>query len=94
MSDHLEILTGHQHARHILIAPRQHDHPVEPVRSCGGLDLIRDEVPRLERVGHAVGAHTNTITDADGTELVANQSGFRDGLLDAGAEGEEMFVAS
>lgn len=60
----------------------------------GRLDLIRDEVSRLEGEGHAAGAHADTVADADGAELVAYYVGFCEGGLDALAEGEEVAVAS
>lgn len=60
----------------------------------GSFDLIGDQIPRLERVGHPVCAHADAVADANSTELVGYNAGVGDGLFDALSEGEEVFIAS
>lgn len=84
----------HQCARHVLVATGDDDHPVQPVASGGGLDRVGDKVSGLERVGHAECAIGDSVRDTDGAELVADETGVGDGLLDALTEGEEVLVAS
>jgi len=38
--------------------------------ASSSLNLVGDEVPRLERVGHPASAHTDAVTDAYCAELV------------------------
>lgn len=42
----------HQGTRHVLVAARDDDHPVEPMTTSSGLYRVGDEVSRLQRVGH------------------------------------------
>jgi hypothetical protein len=42
-------------------------------------DLVGDEIPRLERIGHSAGSHTDAVTDAYCTELVAYDASGREG---------------
>jgi hypothetical protein len=51
------------------------------VAASGGLDLIRDEVPRLEGIRHSTRAHTDAVTDADGAKLVPDHTGIDYGLF-------------
>jgi len=69
-----ERLTGDENAWHILVATRNDNHSIEVVAASGGLDLISDQVARLERVGHAACAHADTVADADSAKLVANDA--------------------
>jgi hypothetical protein len=62
--------------------------------ACGGLDLIRDEVPRLKGIRHSAGAHADSIANADSAELVANQVSLHNGLFDTLAQTEQMSVTS
>jgi hypothetical protein len=65
------VRTGHKDTRHVFVAPRNDDHAIKPMTASSSLDLVSDEVPRLEGVGHPAGSHTDAITDAYCTELVA-----------------------
>lgn len=64
------------------------------VGSGGGFYGISDEVAGLEGVGHAEGAHADAVADADSAVLVGDGVGCSEGVFDAGAEGEEVLVAS
>jgi hypothetical protein len=75
-------------------AHRNHNHPIQPVPACHRLDAIGDQVARLERVGHAGGAHRDAVADAGHAELVADQARGGDGLADALAEAQDVLVAS
>ena len=89
-----EGLTGHENAWHILVASRNDNHAVEVVSASSGLDLISDQVAGLEGVGHAACAHANTIADADGAKLVADDvSVFERGFYFL-TETEEVLVTS
>ena len=46
-----------------------------------GFDRVGDEVARLERVAHAVGAHRDAVGDADRVEPHADEPGRHDALL-------------
>jgi len=39
--------------------------------TSSSLDLVSDEVPRLEGVGHPTSSHTDAVTDTYCAELVA-----------------------
>jgi hypothetical protein len=43
---------GDERAGHVLVAARNDDHAVEPMSTGRGLDLVGDEVARLQRVAH------------------------------------------
>lgn len=62
--------------------------------SGSGLDLIRNEVPRLEGIRHSTRAHTDAVADANGAKLIPNHSGIGDGLFYALTETKQMTVAS
>lgn len=68
---HIEkVRTSHEDTGHVFVAPGYNDHAIEPMAASSGLNLVSDEVPRLERVGHPASAHTDTVTDAYCAELV------------------------
>ena len=58
-----------------------------------GFDGIGDEVARLEREAHAVGAHRDAVADADRVEPHADQAGGGDALLDLLGQLEKVHVA-
>lgn len=60
----------------------------------GSLDLIGDEIPRLEGVRHATRAHTDAVADSDGAKLVPNHASIHDGLFYTLTETKQMTVAS
>ncbi len=58
-----------------------------------GFDRVGDEVARLQRIAHAVGAHRDAVGDADRVEPHADQPGFRHAFLHLGGEVQEVHVA-
>ena len=52
---------GHHASGHVLVTARDDNHSVQPMTSSSSLDLIRDEVPRLQGVRHARRPHADTI---------------------------------
>ena len=70
------------------------DHAIEVVASSSSLNLVGDEVSRLERVHHAAGAIANTIADSNGSKLVPNKVCFYERVFDASTEVKEVTVAS
>ena len=62
--------TSHKDTRHVFIAPGDNDHAIEPMTASSGLNLVGNEIPRLEGVGHPASTHTDAITDAHCAELV------------------------
>jgi hypothetical protein len=64
------------------------------VTTGGSLYLIGDKVSRLERVGHAERSHGNSVRNTNSTELVADETGFVEGLLDALSKTQKVAVAS
>lgn len=70
------------------------DHAIQVVASSSSLDLVGDEVSRLERVHHAAGAIANTIADSNCSVLVPNEVCFCERVFDASTKVEEVLVAS
>lgn len=58
------------------------------------LHLIRNKIPRLERVAHPKRAHRDTIRDADRAELVARDLSLLERRLDAVSETQDVLVAA
>jgi len=87
-------LTGDEDAWHVFVAAWDDDGGIEVVGSGGGLYGVSDEVAGGEGVGHAKGAHADSVADANGAILVGDGVAGGEGVLDGGAEGEEMLVAS
>ena len=81
-TNEMSTLTRHQDSRHVLVATRYDDHTIEPMSSCCRLNLIRDQVPRLQGVGHSAGTHADPVAHTDGTKLVSDDSLFRERSLD------------
>ena len=86
-------LTGHENTGHVLVATRNSDHSIQMMATSCRLDLIGDEVSRLERVPHPRSTHANTIAHADCAELVTNNSGIHERLFNCLPKLEDMFVA-
>jgi hypothetical protein len=63
-----------------------------PARS--GLDLVCDEVARLERVTHPARAHRDTVRDANRAELVSNEVGVSERAFYALTEAKEVPIAT
>lgn len=70
------------------------DHSIKPVTSGSSLDRVGDEIPRLERVAHAEGAHRDSVRDSHRAELVASNASVDEGSLDTVAEVEDVLVAA
>ena len=58
-----------------LSQPGMRDVGVVPLGAHHGLDRVGDQVARLQRVAHALGAHRDAVADADGVEPHADQAG-------------------
>ena len=76
-----------------LSQPGMRDVGVVPLGAHDGLDGIGDQVARLEREAHAVGAHGDAVADADGVEAHADQSGGGDAFLHFRGKVEQVHVA-
>jgi hypothetical protein len=70
------------------------NHSIQPMTRRGRLDRIGNQVPTLEGVTHAEGAHRDPVRNTDGTELVACDAGFGEGGFDAVAKLEDVHVAA
>ena len=66
---------GHQAAGHVLVAAGERDVGVVPLGAHHRLDRVGDQVARLQRVAHALGAHRDAVGHADGVEAHADQAG-------------------
>ena len=84
---------GHDHAGHVLVAPGEGDQRVIPLGRHDGLDAVGDDVARLQRVAHAVGAHRDAVGDADGVEAHTDEVGFLDAIVNQFGEVVEVHVA-
>lgn len=62
--------------------------------SGSGLDLVSNQVARLERVRHRIGAIANSVADTDGTELVTNEVSILERGFDLLAKAQQVLVAS
>ena len=83
----------HQRPGHVLVAAGQHDAGVVPLGAHHGFDRVGDEVARLQRVAHAVGAHRDAVGDADRVEPHADEPGRLHALLHFGREVQQVHVA-
>ena len=54
--------TSHKHSGHILVAPGDDHHSVQPVASSSGLHRVSDQVPGLEGIPHAARTHADAVT--------------------------------
>ncbi len=59
----------HEHARHDLVAVRDHHEAVKGVSIGHGLNRIADKLAARQRVLHAIMTHRDAIANADGREL-------------------------
>ena len=66
---------GDEAAGHVLIAARNGDIGVIPLRVHHRLDGVGNQVARLQRIAHAIGAHRDAIAHPDGVEAQANHAG-------------------
>ena len=66
---------------------------VIPLRTHDGLNGIGNQIARLQRIAHAIGAHGNTVGHADGIETHAHQIGRLHALLDLGGQIQQVHIA-
>ncbi len=83
----------HHRARHVLVAAGDRDVGVVPLSAHHRLDRVGDEVARLERVAHALGAHRDAVGDTDGVEAHSDHARGHDALFDPSSELIEVHVA-
>ncbi len=83
----------HQAAGHVLVAAGERDERVVPLGAHDGFDRVGDQVARLERVAHALGAHRDAVADADGVEPHADQAGRLHAFLHLVGEVVQVHVA-
>jgi len=57
------------------------------------LDLICNEVSRLEGIRHSARAHTDAVTDAHSAKLVSNHTSVDNGFFYTLTKTEQMAVA-
>src|SRR5690606_18554285 len=86
----IEPAHGHEAAGHVFVAARDRDQGVVPLAAHHGFDGVGDQVARLERVAHALGAHRDTVADAHGVEPHANQPGLVHAFLYLGGQVQQM----
>ena len=84
---------GHDNTRHVLVAARNRDVGVVPLSTHDSLDRVGNQVPRLQRVAHALCAHGDAITDANGVELHALEASLPYTLCNLVGQVHEMHVA-
>ena len=72
----LQRIDGHQHAGHDLVAVRDADHAVKAMRLEHGLDAVRDQFARRQRIQHARMAHGDAVVHADGVEDERHAAGL------------------
>ena len=89
----IEASHGHDAAGHVLIAAGDGDGGVVPLAAHDGFDGIGDQVARLERKAHAVGAHGDAVADADGVEAHADEARGFHSLFYFRREVEQVHVA-
>ena len=90
----VETTESHQGSGHVLVTSGNDDHSVQPVSTGGGLDLVSDEVSRLQRVTHAKGSHRDAVRHSNGSELVPDEAGTGHRVLDALTETQNVLVAA
>lgn len=78
---------------HIFVTAGDGNVSVVPLRSHNGLNAIGDEVPGLQAVAHASGAHGDGVADADGVEAEGHHAGGGDAVPHGLGEAEEVHVA-
>ena len=63
---------GHQHARHDLVAARQHNHGIKLMRLDHVLNGVRNHFSAGQRITHPLMSLTNSITDGNGRKFPGN----------------------
>eukprot|EP00123_Amoebidium_parasiticum_P017280 comp23783_c0_seq1/m.41266 comp23783_c0_seq1/g.41266 ORF comp23783_c0_seq1/g.41266 comp23783_c0_seq1/m.41266 type:complete len:398 (+) comp23783_c0_seq1:1029-2222(+) len=84
---------GDQAARHVLVAARDGDVCIVPLRTHHRLDRVGNDLAGLQGVTHARSAHGDTVTDTNGVEPVAHKPGLGHTLLDLEGQLVQMHVA-
>ena len=83
---------GHDRTRHVLIAPRERNISVVPLSTHHGLDAIRDQIPRLQREGHARRTHGNPVRHPHGVKLKAHHIRRLDAFRHFTRQVQQVFV--
>src|SRR5690606_11051918 len=89
----IEAAHRHYAARHVLVAAGQRHEGIVPLRAHDGLDGVGDEVARLQRVAHPLGAHADAVGHPDRVEPHADHSSLHDAFLHVLGEAVEVHVA-
>lgn len=84
---------GHQDTRHVLVTTGDADVGIVPLTTHDGLDRVRNQITALQGEAHSGGTHTDGVTDTDGVELHADETGALDTLLHLVVEIEQVHVA-
>lgn len=84
---------GHDDTRHVLVATRDGNVRIVPLSTHDRLNRVGNQVARLQRVAHTLGAHADTITDTNGVELHAVKASTLHTLLDLVVELHQVHVA-
>ena len=85
--------SGHQHARHDLVAVRDADQGVGTVRVALVFDGVSDDVAGRQGVKHAGVAHGDAVVNGHRIELTRDAAGFLDGLGDQSTNLVQVHVA-
>mmetsp|Transcript_31242 Transcript_31242/g.82783 ORF Transcript_31242/g.82783 Transcript_31242/m.82783 type:complete len:535 (-) Transcript_31242:39-1643(-) len=84
---------GHDAAGHVFVAAGDGDVGVVELRAHHRLNPVRDQVARLQRVGHAIGAVRDAVADTDRVEAQPDHAGVLDEGLGDGGDVEQVHVA-
>ena len=89
----VESAHGDQASRHVLVATRDGDVGVIPLRAHDGFNRVGDQVAGLQRIAHAIGAHRDAIADPDGVEAQTHHAGGVHTFLHLFGQPQKMHVA-
>ena len=89
----VETAHGHDAAGHVLVAARDGDIGVIPLRAHDGFDGIRDEVPGLQGKTHPFRAHADGVADADCVKTHSHQVPGIHALLDLCRKVQQVHIA-
>lgn len=84
---------GNDSTWHIFVTAGDGNIAIVPLRCHDGLDAVGNEVPGLEAVAHATGAHGDGVADANGVEAEGNHASSSNAVTHGLGEVEEVHVA-
>jgi hypothetical protein len=84
---------GHDDTGHVLVASGNADVGIVPLSTHDSLDRVGDKITTLQRVTHALGAHADAVTDTNGVELHAVETGTLHTLLHLVVQAHQVHVA-